>query len=241
MKINWVDISEDQAKSHPLYGTNKGWSLFFIIVLVLGSFRGGSEMGLAAKDNPELVLYMLVYRLPFMIWLWINAALLWRKSKKFLPSFVTYCAVLFCISVYEYSGQHATATAENAALAQLIAVVITSLGWLLYLESSKRIHVSIYHQVRSDDPLALKYDEPDQDEYEPTENESAILLTEEQIVEPIANQPTRRVIFSAESENNSSLSDSVEERLKRLKKLQLSGLISEDDAVEKRKRILEDL
>ena len=146
---SWINIPKEVAAKHPLFGTTKGWSLLFLILLIIAPLKSASDAGQIIIISPESAGEFLMYVAPFWIWSWVNAFLLWKQSENLFTSY--FWMALISISINLYLVWPELHFDFNSLI--VFGLLGWPLVWLFYLALSRRYNVTVNHQVRFDDPL----------------------------------------------------------------------------------------
>ena len=182
---NWVEISEDQAKKHPLYGVG-GWAGFLIFALI---FSGIMSLGVGYDSGiptyRSLGVISLVANLFCIILLWIH-------HKAFQPVitviFIAFPIIGIIISVNLGAD-------FSHVLGSSLGSAILAVAWLSYIWNSVRINVTCRHLVKQTDVTLEKEKmvSPSlESQPEPvSENRPAVKAGQEAIGEPMTTGITR--------------------------------------------------
>lgn len=161
---HWINISEDEAKGHELYGA-RGWLMVFAFALLLALLAQlGQARSLAHDAGMDLSeLFGLDLPLVGFLKLTLGAQLLqavvvyWMLAAKpaiFRPAatwiLVATGPVVFALQlVGSFPGTGSIATEE------MLPWVLSSAVWVVYLNQSRRVRVTFEHQIRSDNTTSV--------------------------------------------------------------------------------------
>jgi len=236
---DWTELSDEQAKAHPLFGTATGWSLVLFLVLLLVPFRNIDLIGQAIRAGADFTSDQLVLSYPFWIWAWVNAALLLKKSKKFPPSYCLY----FLLSTY-ISWSVSNLNFEGDLAAEGIAAIayqLASTALFFYIPISKRINLNIYRRVKADDPWLAKLNAQLSEQASETSIPKAVEATNPRAQKQYLSAIQERNAAFREGEGVPNPSNTTDQRFEKIKELQERGLISDEEAAQKRKELLDEL
>jgi|GEM_PF-3779555 len=136
----WVEISEAQAKRHPLYGV-KGWLFFLFFSLAVGLIRdlGTDNLWLAIVMSPVLVFQEPIAIVLFFFILLFYVVPLWLLTKKsyfFQPVTITIMLMLVFMNLLYIEGY-----------GQLFSIGL-NIMWIGYIAFSERVNVTTKNRVR---------------------------------------------------------------------------------------------
>ncbi|MBR9973380.1 hypothetical protein [Magnetospirillum sulfuroxidans] len=138
-RINWVTISRDEARTHPLYGFG-GWNW----VLLLVCLNEGVVACIFPGDG-------LTWAVMFALSVALSLALV-LNFRVFLPLFYLYAAVSIAATLF-ITFQGMAHTMEIPIGLGMSPSLLIRIIFLIYVRESRRINVTLRNRVKADDPF----------------------------------------------------------------------------------------
>ncbi len=154
--MNWTNITEDEARLHPLYGfAGWLWAIYAVEVLGIGMTLEGvvtvaTQYGVENLANPGfgVVWLHVLLNLPFLLMAPMKA-----RAMPIVSIICYWVGILFSL------GTLLTFPSSMGMDISILARIAFWIAWgavfTLYLLRSRRVNVTYRHRVRADEPVPV--------------------------------------------------------------------------------------
>ncbi|MBV7539463.1 DUF2569 family protein [Acidovorax sp. sic0104] len=191
----WIEVSQEEARKHPLYGV-RGWLLLFAVGMLLAAVKSLGDAGSMAKDAGLTLSQMFELGIPLVrfyktalgaqvlqttvvLWMMLAKPAAFRVMTSWILIIGFPATAVVQLVLAPFDGNTATLSEMSILWAISCATSVT------YLNLSRRVRVTFEHRIRSDDAMMAVVAAPPS------------ALTREQREVPSAQAPARQHVHPA--------------------------------------------